>query len=66
VGDSPISVEELSSLYSTLNADQRDELLQCLLIAASKGPAAMMGVIRSEMLVIAAEEMESRLQIDPP
>jgi hypothetical protein len=64
--ESGVSVTELSLIYSCLSDDQRDELLQCLLIAASADPDAMMQVVRGEVPVIAAEEMNRRLQVGPP
>lgn len=40
------SLEELEFLYRSLTVHEREELLQCLLIAASRGASAMMEALR--------------------
>jgi len=50
-------LEELICLYEKLSAEERDELLQCLLIAAPRGGEAMMKVLIQHMLCCATEEV---------
>lgn len=49
--------EELEHLHSLLSADERDELLQCLLAAAPRGGEAMVGVLEQTLLCHATEEL---------
>ena len=58
VGDRAVSVEETSHLYSTLTTEERDELLQCILIAVSAGEHFVVDVVQTLCLVIASEELE--------
>ena len=39
------SLQELMYLYEKLTIEERDELLQCLLIAAPRGGEAMIGSV---------------------
>ena len=54
---SRVSVEELSYLHEKLSVEERDELLQCLLIAAPRGGEAMIEVLEDLLLCHAAEEL---------
>ncbi len=49
-------LEELNHLYEKLSAEQRDELLQCLLIEAARGGEAMVTVLEDLLLWHAVEE----------
>ena len=51
------SLEELEHLHRTLTPDERNELLECLLIAASKGPGEMMQALAPWLTAAAAQEM---------
>lgn len=53
----PSSLEELDHLYEKLNPDERDELLQCLLIAAPRGGEAMIYVLEQTLMCHAMEEL---------
>ena len=56
--DRRIRLEEATALYSSLSADERDELLECLLTAACRGGGkAMMRVLDELVLCRAAEEI---------
>jgi hypothetical protein len=50
-------LEELIYLYEKLSADERDELLQCLLIAAPLGGEAMIKVVEDLLLCHATEDL---------
>ena len=50
-------LKELTYLYEQLTAEERDELLQCLLIAAPRGGEAMIKVLEDLLLCHAAEEL---------
>ncbi len=53
-----IHAEETNALYARLSADERDELLQCLLIAACQGGgSAMMRVLSELLLCLSCEDM---------
>jgi len=66
VPDRP-EAEDLSQLYETLSPEQRDELLQCLLIAASNGGEAMVEVLEQAFLRRAVEEAcEKDKSFNPP
>ncbi len=57
------SVEELTHLYEHLSGEQRDELLQSLLIGAPRGGEAMIRVLEDELLCHAVDEvLESQLE----
>jgi hypothetical protein len=51
------SLRELNHLHERLSLEQRDELLQCLLIAAPRGGEAMIKVLEDELLRRATEEL---------
>jgi hypothetical protein len=53
----PPRLEELNYLYDKLSADERDELLQCLLIAAPRGGETMVKVLEGVLLCHATEEL---------
>ena len=48
---------ELNHLFERLSPEQRDDLLQCLLIAAPRGGEAMIKVLEDELLCHATEEL---------
>jgi hypothetical protein len=50
-------LEELIYLYEKLSAEERDELLQCLLIAAPRGGEAMIKVLEDLLPCHAHEEL---------
>lgn len=50
-------LEELNHLYEKLSAEERDELLQCLLVAAPRGGGAMLRVLEESLLCHATEEL---------
>ena len=50
-------MEELDRLYEKLLVDERDELLQCLLIAAPHGGEAMIEVLDGVILCRATDEL---------
>ena len=49
--------EELEHLHSLLSPEERDELLQCLLIASARGGEAMINVLEQLVLCHATEEL---------
>ena len=49
--------EELLFLYEKLSTEERDELLQCLLIAAPRGGEAMIKVLEDELLCYGMEQV---------
>jgi hypothetical protein len=51
------SVRERPHLHERLSPEQRDELLQCLLIAAPRGGGAMIEVLEDGLLSHATEEV---------
>jgi hypothetical protein len=53
----PLSAAELEHLHSRLSPEKRDELLQCLLIAAPRGGEAMARVLEDLLLCQATEEL---------
>ena len=50
-------LEELNYLYETLSAEERDELLQCLLIGAPRGGEAMIQVLEQLLARHATDEL---------
>jgi hypothetical protein len=56
VGEPP-RAEELCYLYEKLSPEERDELLQCLLITATRGGEAMINMLEDLMMCHAAEEL---------
>lgn len=53
----PLGLEELTTLFLVLTGEERDELLQCLLIAASRGEAAMTQTLGQAVLCHATLEL---------
>jgi hypothetical protein len=53
----PPTLEELETLHGALGPLQREELLECLLIAAAKGPTAMMEALSPWLLHAAVREL---------
>lgn len=53
----PPGREELNHLYDKLSAEERDELLPCLPIAAPRGGEAMVKVMEQWLLCHATEEI---------
>ena len=53
----PPSLEELNRSYDKLSAEERDELLRCLFIAAPRGGAAVIKVLGELLLCHSAEEL---------
>lgn len=52
-----LTLSELEQLYARLSADERDELLQCLLTVAPRGGEAMLKILEDELLCHATEEL---------
>ena len=50
-------LEELNYLYEKLSLEERDELLQGLLIAAPRGGEAMVKVLEGALMCHATEEL---------
>ena len=59
--DKTLSLRELEHLYAWLLPKQRDELLQCLPIAASREEEAMTEVLGLTILCHAAEELPDEM-----
>lgn len=57
------SMEAMNHYYSTLTLPEREELLQCLLIASTRGGAAMMCVLEEVMLVTDARALIDDLPV---
>jgi hypothetical protein len=55
--DRTLSLRELERLYAWLLPEERDELLQCLLIAAPRGGEAMIEVLEDLLLCHATEDV---------
>jgi hypothetical protein len=53
----PPLLGELQGLYEHLSREQRDELLQCLLIAAPRGGEAMVKVLEDTLLCHALRDL---------
>ena len=53
----PVSPQELAYLYEKLTPEERDELLQCLLVAAPRGGEAMIRVLEQTLLCHATEDL---------
>ncbi len=51
------ALEELEVMYASLSVCQREELLECLLIAAAKGGTAMIDALSPWLLACAAERL---------
>ena len=54
--DAP-QLSELEALYASLTPDERDELLQCLLIAAASGWSAVTSMLEQRLLCQATDEL---------
>ena len=54
---SRLRLAELSHLFEKLSLEGRDELLECLLIAAPRGGEAMIKVLEQRLLCHAVEEL---------
>lgn len=54
--DTP-TLRELEALHGSLDAEEREELLECLLIAASKGAETMMLALCPWLLAAATREL---------
>ena len=52
----PLTLQQLADLYDCLSVEERDELLQCLLIAAPRGGEAMIEVLEQTLLCHEADE----------
>lgn len=52
-----LRLDDLSHLHSLLSEEERDELLQCLLVAAPRGGGAMVKVLEDFLLSHATEEL---------
>jgi hypothetical protein len=55
--EQPPQLGELEHLYARLSPAERDELLECLLVAAPRGGEAMIKVLEDTLLCHATEEM---------
>ena len=61
-----IPARELDRLYRSLDPDQKDELLQCLLVAASGGSGAMEAVLEQTLLVFSVQEvLRTCVEVEP-
>ena len=56
-----LPLDELTHLYETLSAEERDELLQCLLIAASIGEETVIQRLEECLLELAGREFIEQL-----
>ncbi|MBN1837870.1 MAG: hypothetical protein JW820_18580 [Spirochaetales bacterium] len=54
---------ELEALYSSLSPAERDELLQCLLVAASIGGEAVIQRLEEYLLELAGRELTRSLPL---
>ena len=52
-----LRTKDLVDLHDKLTAEERDELLQCLLVAAPRGGEAMIEVLEELLLCHATEEL---------
>ena len=52
-----LSLRELTHLHERLSPEQRDALLQCLLISAPRGGEVMIKVLEDTLLCHATEEL---------
>ncbi len=55
--DETLSLRELEHLHAWLLPEERDEILQCLFIAAPRGGEAMIEVLEQTLLNHAVEEL---------
>jgi hypothetical protein len=58
------TLEELEALHRSLDAEERDELLECLLIAAPKGEGAMIEVLTAVLFIFASSKLAD--EVDQP
>lgn len=54
---SPIGLEDVEALYRMLSAEERDDLLQCLLIATTRGGEAMHEVLERRLLCQGVQDL---------
>jgi hypothetical protein len=54
---SHLRTDDLTQLYEALTLEERDELLQCLLLAAPRGGEAMVRVLEELILCLATEHL---------
>jgi len=52
-----LCLQELEQLYARLLPEEREELLQCLLVAAARGGEEMIEVLEQLLLSYATEEL---------
>lgn len=57
-----LRLAELTQLHERLSPEQREELLQCVLIAAPRGGDAILEVLEQTLLCHATEELFSKSQ----
>lgn len=57
-----IDTGEMEHLYSRLSPEQRDELLECLFITATRGGKAMMQVLKQALLCHAVEGLAGQIE----
>ena len=55
--DSGLSLRDVNDLLDSLTAEQRQELLECLLVASAKGGDEMLRVLQELVLCGAIEEL---------
>ena len=55
-----LELREFEHVFARLSAEQRDELLPCLLVAAPRGGEAMIEVLEQLLLCHAVEELLER------
>jgi len=53
------SLEELGALHGALTPSEREELLECLLIAAPGGGKAMLDVLETALFIFASEQLST-------
>jgi hypothetical protein len=57
--DNALSTAEAEALYRGLTPEEREELLQCLLVAAPRGGEAMIEILKQTLLCHATEGLLS-------
>jgi hypothetical protein len=60
--DDPPSLTELEHLHHSLSGPEREELLECLLIAASRGASSMMRALTPWIVIAAGRELLDDLE----
>lgn len=63
--ESRLDPKDITTLYETLDAEHRDELLQCLLIAAVRGGEAVIEVLEQTLLCHATAELLGEQGVRP-